>query len=132
MIVKTQYGTQKIQILGISAPQAGNSPAPWWYGEQALPTEQYAQAGLISKNSLAAWITKLPLLIEWPDNKVPQAEVESLAVSASVSGVDIGYQQLREGQAVATQAPHQNLSLYLDAQKEAQEKKKGFWRLTAP
>ena len=130
MIVKTQYGTQKIKINGISAPQPG-TPSAWWNKEYALPVEQYKKAGFVSKNSLSAWITKLPLLIEWPDGLVPQEEREAIAVSASVSGVDIGYQQIREGQAVITPASHKRVSLYTDAQRVAQSKRKGFWRFAA-
>ena len=122
-----QAGEQReVRLLGVEAPSMAGDP------EQAmrlgLAPELLAREGLVSRNTLAAWVYRRGLRIEYPLGLETTDEEGRPYVYAEIAGVDLARKLLQGGQVVMTDVVHPRLELYLEMQASARERGFGIWR----
>jgi len=130
-VVSNRTAVEKVvRIAGIQAPPRPGSP-----GEAAFlaatgcPTHELLNLSSISRNALQIWVYKHLLDLEFT-NHVDDQGYE--LVYAEKNGVDIGYKQLRAGQARVTDMPQKYRANYLAFQQESKDSRAGVWRFLPP
>lgn len=92
-----------------------------------FPEDELMHQGEMARNTVAAWIYKRRLDVEWlPEFDTPD-DGESRGY-VSVFGVDVGRKMLQGGQAMALREEHPRGDAYLTYEAEAREKGRGIWR----
>lgn len=122
-----QAGEQReVRLLGVEAPSVAGDP------EQAArlgwTPERVAQEGQVSRNTLAAWIYRRGLLVQYPLGTEVTDNEGRPYVYAEVAGVDLARKLLQGGQVFLTDVDHPRRDLYLEMEASARERQLGIWR----
>ena len=110
-LLTSEHRQFKIRLSGIDAPEK----------KQAF--------GAFAKESLSRQVFGRPVIVEWTKTD----RYGRIVGKIEIGGVDVNLEQVREGSAwVYTQylkeLPEADRKLYLDAEQEAKDEKRGLWR----
>jgi len=114
-LLTSEHRQFKIRLSGIDAPEK----------KQAF--------GAFAKESLSRQVFGRPVIVEWTKTD----RYGRIVGKIEIGGVDVNLEQVREGSAwVYTQylkeLPEADRKLYLEAEQEAKDEKRGLWRDRAP
>ena len=129
--IRTRTGTPvAVKIRGILAPPLEAGPAADAFAKLAgIPPENVPKLGRISKNCLVPWLFKQSSLQLDYDRQHPEKDPQGrLLAFVSLSLIDVGVMQLREGQAILDAKPHKHAAIYLDMLNKARNQNIGIWR----
>ena len=130
-VVSNRTAVEKVvRIAGIQAPPRPGSPgATAFVAATGCPAHELLNLSGISRNALQIWVYKHLLDLEFT-NHVDDHGFE--LVYAEKNGVDIGYKQLRAGQARVTDMPQKYRTDYLVFEQESKDSRAGVWRFLPP
>ena len=119
-----------VRLIGITAPPIAEGPAAEAFARaSAIPVARVVEMGRISRNCLIPWLFKQSSLQLDYDRAHPGRDAEGrLLAYVSLSLIDVGVMQLREGQAILDPAPHKYAAIYKDMENKARSQNIGIWR----
>jgi endonuclease YncB( thermonuclease family) len=120
--------TRVVRLHGIVCPPREEGPALSAMAEElGFQEEALMHQGDMARNTVAAWIYKRRLDVEWLP-EFDEAGTDESRGYVSVFGVDVGRKMLQGGQAMALREDHPRRDAYLAYEEEAREKGRGIWR----
>ena len=121
--------TRVVRLHGITCPPQEEGPALTAMAQElGFPEDELRHQGEMARNTVAAWIYKRRLDVEW----APETEGDAPEIAegyVSVFGVDVGRKMLQGGQAMASRDDHPRREAYIAYEAEAREKGRGIWRV---
>lgn len=120
----------QVKIRGILAPPLEAGPEADAFAKLAgIPAEKVPEMGRISKNCLVPWLFKQSSIQLDYDRKAPEHDAQGrLLAHVSLSLIDVGVMQLREGQAITDAPAHKHSAIYTDMLNKARSQNIGIWR----
>ncbi len=119
-----------VKIRGILAPPLQPGPDAEAFAQRAgIPPDKVPEMGRISKNCLIPWLFKQSSLQLDYDRQNPEKDAQGrLMAFVSLSLIDVGVMQLREGQALPDGTPHKHEAIYQEMVNKARTQNIGIWR----
>lgn len=129
--IRTRNGEPvAVKIRGITAPPLEAGPAADAFAKLAgIPADKVPELGRISRNCLVPWLFKQSSIQLDYDRNAPEKDAQGrLFAYVSLSLIDVGVMQLREGQAIPDSTPHKHATIYNDMVNKARTQNIGIWR----
>jgi endonuclease YncB( thermonuclease family) len=128
LAIQQRGSNRVIRLLGVESPALPTDPAlmaqasrrgvdPDWLGEQ----------GRVTRNTLAAWIYRRGLKVEYPRGEEAVDEAGRHWVYAEVAGIDLARKLLQGGQVYAADIEHPRAAMYRELEQQARDRQIGLW-----
>ena len=129
--IRTREGApMTVKIRGIIAPPLEAGPEADAFAKlTGIPAEKVPEMGRISKNCLVPWLFKQSSIQLDYDRAAPEKDAQGrLLAYVSLSLIDVGVMQLREGQAIPDTTAHKHAAIYNVMVNKARTQNIGIWR----
>ena len=122
--------TIAVKVRGIQAPPLELGPeAERFAALLNIPTERIPELGKISRSCLVPWLNKQNNIQLDYDRAHPERDSKGRMVArVSLSFIDVGTMQLREGQAAISNETNPYAEIYRQAENKARSQNIGIWR----